>query len=256
MLSVNQLFDLTGKTAVVTGASQGIGSDMAKFLASAGANVALVARNERKLEGLEQEIREAGGVALGIACDVLAVDELPAMMSKVNKAFGSVDILVNNAGTNITKPAEEVTEADWDAVLDLNLKSAFFCSQAAARYMKERRSGKVIHISSQMAFVGYYKRSAYCSSKGGLLQLTKALAIEWASFGINVNSIAPTFIETALTERMFDDPEFKEDVLRRIPLGRLAKPEDLFGALLYLSSGASDMVTGQTLVVDGGWTVW
>ncbi|WP_248930737.1 SDR family NAD(P)-dependent oxidoreductase [Paenibacillus hamazuiensis] len=255
-MKLNQLFDLAGKTAVVTGASQGIGSDMAKLLANAGAKVALVARNETKLEALAEEIRAAEGMALSIGCDVLSVDELPAVMRKVNETFGSVDILVNNAGTNIAKPAEEVTEADWDAVLDLNLKSAFFCSQAAARFMKENGRGKIINISSQMAFVGYYKRSAYCSSKGGLLQLTRALAIEWAACGINVNAIAPTFIETPLTERMLDDPEFKEDVLRRIPLGRLAKPEDLFGALLYLSSRASDMVTGQTIVVDGGWTVW
>src|SRR5699024_957758 len=140
--------------------------------------------------------------------------------------------------------------------MDLNLKSTFFMTQAVGKYMKDQKRGKVINISSQMAFVGYFDRAAYSTSKGGLTQLTKALAIEWAEHNININAIAPTFIETDMTRKMFEDRAFKNEVLGRIPLRKLAKEEDLFGALIYLSSRASDMVTGHTVMVDGGWTVW
>ncbi|WP_240421316.1 SDR family NAD(P)-dependent oxidoreductase [Paenibacillus periandrae] len=251
-----QLFSLNGKVAVLIGASQGIGSEMAKILAEAGARLALVARNQEKLASLAVHLTEAGHEAMAFSCDVTRVEEVDALMERIHHHFGQIDILVNNAGMNIAKPIEEVTESDWDSVLDLNLKSAFFCSQAAGRYMVPRKQGKIVNISSQMALVGYYKRSAYCASKGGLMQMTKAMAIEWSSSKINVNSIAPTFIETPMTAPMFEDPSFRAEVLSRIPLGRLAKAEDLFGALIFLCSSSSDMVTGQTIVVDGGWTVW
>ncbi len=255
-MNIHQLFSLEDKVAVITGASQGIGSEMAKLLGTAGAKVALVARNEKKLKSLAEEMMAAGHEAMPFPCDITKVEDISVMMKQIYDHFGQIDILINNAGINIAKPEDQVTEDDWDTVLDLNLKSVFFCCQAAGRYMKERKQGKVINISSQMAQVGYFKRAAYCSSKGGVTQLTRALAIEWSSYQINVNSIAPTFIETPMTEKMFDDPTFKSEVLSRIPLGRLAKTEDLFGALLFLSSSSSDMVTGQTLFVDGGWTVW
>jgi len=249
-------FDVGGKVAVVTGASQGLGSGMAALLAQAGAKVVLAARNEDNLKALSEELTSQGLEAHPFACDVTKLGDIRALMDEAVRRYGQIDILVNNAGTNIPKPAEEVTEEDWDRVLDLNLKSAFFCCQAAGRYMRERGQGKIVNMSSQMGFVGYYNRSAYCASKGGLTQMTRALAIEWAPHRINVNAIGPTFIETPLTETMFDDPEFKRDVLGRIPLGRLATTEDLYGALLFLCSRASDMVTGQTILVDGGWTVW
>jgi NAD(P)-dependent dehydrogenase (short-subunit alcohol dehydrogenase family) len=255
-MNINKLFNLDGKVAVITGASQGIGRDMAKLLGHAGARVALVARNEEKLRALAAEMKDEGIDTMFYPCDITKVDHISEMMTQVYNHFGQIDILINNAGINIPKPADEVTEKDWDTVLDLNLKSAFFCCQAAGKYMKEQNKGKIINISSQMALVGYFNRAAYCSSKGGVMQLTRSLAIEWSSHQINVNSIAPTFIETPMTEKMFDDLKFKSEVLSRIPLGRLAKSEDLFGALLFLSSSASDMVTGQTLFVDGGWTVW
>jgi 2-deoxy-D-gluconate 3-dehydrogenase len=177
-------------------------------------------------------------------------------MEGVYNHFGKIDILVNNAGLNVAKSAEELSPQDWDTVLDINLKSVFFMCQAAGKYMIDQKKGKIINMSSQMAFVGYYKRAAYSSSKGGLTQLTKALSIEWAPHQINVNAIAPTFIETPMTKSMFEDEKFKHEVISRIPLGRLAKTEDLFGGVLYLASHCSDMMTGQTLVVDGGWTVW
>jgi NAD(P)-dependent dehydrogenase (short-subunit alcohol dehydrogenase family) len=255
-LNILELFSLADKVAVITGASQGIGKDMAILLGKAGARVALVARNEEKLNTLVNEMAAVGLEATAFSCDITKVDDIPVMMERIYNHYGRIDLLINNAGTNIPKPADLVTEEDWDTVLDLNLKSAFFCCQAAFKYMKEQKQGKIINISSQMAIVGYFNRAAYCSSKGGLMQLTRSLAIEWSKHQINVNSIAPTFIETPMTEKMFDDPSFKEDVLSRIPLGRLAKSEDLFGALLYLSSSSSNMVTGQTLFVDGGWTVW
>jgi NAD(P)-dependent dehydrogenase (short-subunit alcohol dehydrogenase family) len=255
-MNINKLFNLDGKVAVITGASQGIGRDMAKLLGHAGAKVALVARNKEKLRALADEMKGEGIDTMFYPCDITKVDHISEMMNEVYNHFGQIDILINNAGINIPKPVDEVTEKDWDTVLDLNLKSAFFCCQAAGKYMKDQNKGKIINISSQMAQVGYFNRAAYCSSKGGVMQLTRSLAIEWSSHQINVNSIAPTFIETPMTEKMFDDPNFKSEVLSRIPLGRLAKSEDLFGALLFLSSSASDMVTGQTLFVDGGWTVW
>lgn len=253
---INKLFDLTGKTVVITGASQGLGMEIARFLAGAGASVALIARNKDKLAGLEKELVDSGYQALSVPLDIMDTEKIRPAMKKINDHFGSIDILINNAGTNITKPAEEITEADWDHVLDLNLKSAFFCCQAAGDYLKKSGNGKIINMSSQMAAVGYFKRSAYSSSKGGITQLTRALAIEWAKHQVNVNAVAPTFVETPLTKPMLEDPDFQKDVMSRIPLGRLAKPEDLFGAILFLSSASSNMVTGQTLYVDGGWTVW
>lgn len=256
VLDISKLFDLSGKIAVITGASKGLGKDIAKLLATAGSRVAIVARDKEKLEAAAHELEIEGYDVLPLVCDLSKVEGIPMIMKQVYDHFGQIDILINNAGLNIPKPAEEVTEKDWDAILDINLKSAFFCSQAAGRYMVQRNQGKIVNVSSQMAFVGYYNRSAYCASKGGLTQMTRALAIEWAKHRINVNAIAPTFIETPMTESMFCDPDFREEVISRIPLGRLAKVEDLYGAMLYLSSHASDMVTGQTIVVDGGWTVW
>lgn len=253
---LEKLFSLKNKVIILTGASQGIGKELAIVYAKLGANIALVARNKEKLQQVKSELHELGCEAITISCDLTNTDEIPPAIAKVQKHFGRIDVLVNNAGTNIAKEAEHVTESDWDTVLDVNLKSTFFCSQAVYAYMKDSGSGKIINMSSQMAEVGYYKRSAYCSSKGGVKQLTKSLAVEWAKDNILVNSIAPTFIETPMTEKMFEDKEFKKDVFNRIPLGRLAKPEDLFGAIVFLSSDASNMVTGQTLFVDGGWTIW
>ncbi|MBO1910154.1 SDR family oxidoreductase, partial [Microvirga sp. 3-52] len=191
-----------------------------------------------------------------ITLDLTNTNEIEEVINRIYKHFGRIDILINNAGINIPEPAEEVTIENWDLIMNINLKSVFFTTKAVGKYMKERDRGKIINMSSQMAFVGYYNRSAYSTSKGGITQLTKALAIEWAPNNINVNALAPTFIETPMTKAMFEDQAFKDEVLNRIPLGRLAKTEDLFGAIIYLASNASDMVTGQTLIVDGGWTVW
>ncbi|WP_080848761.1 SDR family NAD(P)-dependent oxidoreductase [Cytobacillus gottheilii] len=253
---IQELFGLDGKVAIVTGASKGIGKEVAIALAKAGAHVALIARNEHELNEVAKEINQTGKKALSVPMDLLDVDGMAGKVEEIYNYFGRIDILVNNAGINIPKSAMEVTEEDWDKVLDINLKSVFFLCKNVAKYMIPSREGKIINMSSQMAFVGYYKRTAYSSSKGGLLQLTRSLAIDWSKYNIKVNSIAPTFIETPMTKPMFEDKAFLEDVLNRIPLGRLGKTEDLFGAIIYLSSSASDMVTGHTIMVDGGWTVW
>ena len=177
------------------------------------------------------------------------------MADEVVRRFGRIDILVNNAGVNVPKLAVDVTEADWDRVLDVDLKGVFFTTQAVAKKaMIPQGGGKVVNIASQMGVVGYVYRAAYCSAKAGVINLTRVLAFEWAKHKINVNSVAPTFVETPLTRPMFEDKAFKDDVLSRIPLGRLGKPEDVVGSVVYLSSAAADMVTGHTLLVDGGWT--
>lgn len=255
-INIQSYFDLTDQTAIVTGASKGIGREIALLLAESGANVAVIARKQEELEDVAAEIEKLGRKALPISFDLTKTNEIEEVVDRIYKHFGRIDILINNAGINIPEPAEEVSIENWDTIMNINLKSVFFMSKAAGKYMKEHNRGKIVNMSSQMAFVGYYKRSAYSTSKGGITQMTKALAIEWASHNINVNAIAPTFIETPMTAPMFEDPTFKNEVLNRIPLGRLAKSEDLFGAVIYLASNASNMVTGQTLVVDGGWTVW
>lgn len=249
-------FDLSGRVALVTGGTRGIGRDVAVGLAEAGCHVVVVARNAEGLENVAQEISRLGRRVLALRADLTRIEEIHRMVDQTVTVFGQIDVLVNNAGMNIPKPALEVTEEDWDRVVDINLKSAFFTSQAVGKVMVEQRRGRIINISSQMGFVGYYKRAAYCSSKGGLVQLTKALAIEWAPYNVLVTGVAPTFIETPMTAPMFADPSFREEVLRRIPLGRIGQPQDVTGAVIYLASDAANLVTGHTILVDGGWVAW
>lgn len=246
--------ELAGKTVVVTGGSKGIGKEMALTFAELNANVVISGRNEEALNAALVELKAFNGNCIALQGDLSDIQAARKLIDAAAEQFGTVDILINNAGVNIAKPAMEVTEEDWDTVLDLNLKSAFFASQTAAKYMIAQKSGKIINIASQMAFVGYIKRAAYCSSKGGLVQMTKALAVEWAEHGINVNGVAPTFIETELTAKMFEDQDFQEDVNRRILLDGLSQPQDISGAVLYLASDLANFVTGETIKVDGGWT--
>ncbi|MDI2586872.1 SDR family NAD(P)-dependent oxidoreductase [Psychrobacillus sp. NEAU-3TGS] len=246
--------ELANKTIIVTGGSKGIGKDVALTFAKLNANVVISGRSEAVLNETLSELHAFNENCIAVQGDMSDIAVVKDLIDQAASRFGTVDVLVNNAGVNIAKPAMEVTEEDWDTVLDLNLKSAFFASQAAARYMLAQKSGKIINIASQMAFVGYYKRAAYCSSKGGLVQMTKALAVEWAKLGIKVNAVAPTFVETEFTEKMFADEAFKKDVDSRILLEGLSKPEDVSGAVLYLASNLANFVTGETLKVDGGWT--
>ena len=246
--------ELKGKSVVVTGGSKGIGKDIALTFAELGANVTISGRNKDALNDTLELLRAHNPNCIAVPGDLSDIKQVRKLIDAAADEFGTIDVLVNNAGVNIAKPAMDVTEEDWDTVLDLNLKSAFFASQAAAKYMLAQNSGRIINIASQMAFVGYIKRAAYCSSKGGMVQMTKALAVEWAKGGIRVNAVAPTFVETEFTEKQFADQEFKDDVNSRILLDGLSQPKDTSGAVLYLASDLSNFVTGETIKVDGGWT--
>jgi 2-deoxy-D-gluconate 3-dehydrogenase len=208
-----------------------------------------------ELEETAGEIRAAGGPRVEcFPLDVTQMDSIHTFVEQVLAAFGRIDVLVNNAGTNRIKPAMEVTEEDWDAIVDTNLKGLFFLTQAVARGMIERRQGKIINIASQAGLVGGPLRAPYCASKGGVVNMTRALAAEWAAHNVTVNGVAPTVTRTPLAERAMQNPTFRETVERQILLGRMAEPEEIAGAVLYLASEAANMVTGQTIAVDGGWT--
>jgi NAD(P)-dependent dehydrogenase (short-subunit alcohol dehydrogenase family) len=248
ILPVTPSFRLDGRRAIVTGAGRGIGLAAAAALGEAGAEVTLVARTANEIEAAAAEIGK------GATAVVLDVSEIAAV-----KAFfagcPAFHILVNNAGTNRPKPMWEVSEEDYDAVYDLNVKSAFFVAQACAQQMiTEGVAGSLIHIGSQMGHVGGPNRSLYCGSKWALEGMNKAFALDLASHGIRSNTIAPTFIETPLTKPYFEDLAFKAQVLNKIKLGRIGQVDDLMGAILFLASDASALMTGTSIIIDGGWT--
>jgi NAD(P)-dependent dehydrogenase (short-subunit alcohol dehydrogenase family) len=244
-------FRLDGRRALVTGAGRGIGLALAAALAQAGAHVVLAARTMAEIEDASAAIRAEGGSAEPLTLDVT---DLPAARAAI-AAQQAFDVLVNNAGTNRPRDFLDVTEDDYDAITSLNLRAAFFVAQAVARRMAEAgRKGSIIHISSQMGHVGGARRTVYCTTKHGIEGLTKAMAIDLAPRGIRVNSIGPTFIETPLTAPFWQDKAFLADTLRRIKLGRLGQVEDLMGAVVFLASDAAALITGSSIVVDGGWT--
>ncbi|MFT4180293.1 MAG: SDR family NAD(P)-dependent oxidoreductase [Rhizobium sp.] len=244
-------FRLDGKRALVTGAGRGLGLAAAAALAQAGAHVVLAARSGDEISEVAAAIRAEGGAADPLRLDVT---DIHAAVDAIASA-GPFDILFNNAGTNRPKPVWDVTEADYDAVLDLNLKAAFFVAQAVAKNMiRHKIRGSIIHMSSQMGHVGGAARSLYCASKWGVEGMSKAMALDLAMHGIRSNTIAPTFIETPMTKPYFEDETFLNSVLAKIKLGRLGQVEDVMGAILFLASDAAAMVTGTALVVDGGWT--
>lgn len=247
-------FDLSGKVALVTGAGRGMGYHIALALAKYGADLILCSRTLSELEQAKAEVERLGRRAFIQRADVTRIPEIQAMVEESVRTFGRIDVLVNNAGVNIPQWAEEVTEEAWDKVFDINLKGAFFCAQAVGKVMIRQKKGKIINVSSQSGSVGLIMRSAYCASKGGLNLLTKVLALEWAKHNITVNAIAPTFLETPMTKPMLEKKEFRDYVMGNILLGRLARFEDVVGAVIYLASEASNMVTGHILLIDGGWT--
>jgi NAD(P)-dependent dehydrogenase (short-subunit alcohol dehydrogenase family) len=244
--------DLAGRVALVTGAGRGLGAACAEALADAGAEVVLMARSTGEVEALARRI---GPKARPLPCDVLD----SAAMRRAIAGLDRLDILVNNAGTNIPEPFVEVPEEHFDRIVDLNVRAAFLVAQAVVRKMLEaperkQRGGAVVHMSSQMGHVGAAGRTVYCLSKHALEGLTKAMAVELAPHNIRVNSVAPTFIETPLTVPMLARPEFREWVLGSIPLGRLGTPAEVAGAVVFLASPAASLITGASLVADGGWT--
>lgn len=248
---MTSLFDLTGKIAVVTGASTGLGRGMTLGLASAGADLVLV--DHVACAGVADEVRAMGRRALPLTLDLARHGSASEVVESALGEFGRVDILVNNAGIIRRSPAVDFTEQDWDDVMTLNARTVFFLAQAAARDMRKRKYGKIINIASLLAFQGGILVPSYAASKGAVAQLTKALANEWASDGITVNAIAPGYMATNNTKALREDPVRSKAILDRIPAGRWGEPEDLQGAALFLASPASDYVNGHVLVVDGGW---
>lgn len=249
-------FDLTGRVAVLVGASRGIGRPMALALGHAGADVVVSSRTRGELESLAVELRALGRKSLVHTADVTNIKDIQALSDAALSEFGHIDILVNNAGLGLIEPAFDVTEEQWDSLIDTNLKGVFFCCQILGKVMVQQQKGKIINLNSTFGLVGTPNRTTYCSSKGGITQLTKTLAVEWAPYKVNVNAIAPTSVRTPMNEELHRDPKWRKKWLRQIPMGRFCEPEDLFGALIFLASDTSDMITGVTLPIDGGWTAW
>jgi len=249
-----QQFSLTGKIAIVTGSSRGIGRAIAEGLASAGAAVTVNGRNAESTKAVADAIIATGGMSLAVIADVSKAADVEDLIRKTIERFGRLDILVNNAAISPTyKPAETMTEAEWDALISVNLKGVFLCCQAAGRVMIPQRSGRIINITSIGGQVALPRLIAYCAAKGAADQITRVLAVEWAPYGILVNAIAPGYVETDLTKGLRENPTLREALIRKVPLGRLGKPEEIAGAAVYLASDAASYVTGQMLYVDGGW---
>jgi NAD(P)-dependent dehydrogenase (short-subunit alcohol dehydrogenase family) len=247
-------FDMRGKVVLVTGATQGIGRELALLLAEAGGVVAATGRSAADLDRLGAEAAERGVQLLPVLLDVRHTDSIHAAVDQVVAAYGGIDVLVNNAGLGYARRALDVTESDFDEMMSVNLRGLFFMSQAVARTMIQRGGGRIINISSQGGVVGLPDAAVYSASKGGVNMLTKVLALEWAEYGINVNAIAPTFIYTPGTAPLLDGPELRDQILAKIPLGELGAPADVAAAVVYLATPASRLVTGTVLMVDGGWT--
>lgn len=252
-------FRLDGQVALVTGAGSGLGQAFAQGLAHYGADVVIteLPGKETAAEETAKLVRAEGRRALVAELDVTKMASIQALVDRVTSEWGRIDILINNAGLNMPRWAVDVTEEQWDRVVDTDLKGAFFMAQAVGKHMIARaQGGKIINITSIMGQVGFYYRAAYCSAKAGLANQTRVLAIEWAPHGINVNAVAPAFILTPLTKPMFDDPAFRDLVIERTPMRKIGEPADVVGAVVFLASPAASLITGHVLLVDGGWTAW
>jgi NAD(P)-dependent dehydrogenase (short-subunit alcohol dehydrogenase family) len=248
-------FMLTGQVALVTGAARGLGRAISLALAHAGADVALGLRDVKADSGLAAEISKMGRRTLPLQMDMSKIEQIGSAVEETAKKFGQIDILVNNAGIAPENLAENVREEDFDATLAVNLKGTFFASQAVGRIMIRQKSGKIINMSSQAGFAALPTESIYCMTKAGIAHLTKCLAVEWGKYGITVNAVAPTFIRTPGTESALADAAFRADTLERIAaLHRIGEPMEVAGAVVFLASPAASLITGETILIDGGWT--
>jgi NAD(P)-dependent dehydrogenase (short-subunit alcohol dehydrogenase family) len=248
-------FRLDGKVALITGGCQGLGYEFARSLAHAGAKVAITSRDERKaLESAELLRNETGQEVIGIAVDVTDDPQIQSMVKRVVAAYGRVDILINNAGINIRKPILEYDEASWDLVQTTNLKAPFLCAKAVAPIMIKQQFGRIINIASMLGTIALPERSAYCASKGGLIQLSKVMALEWAQQGITVNAVCPGPIATELNQVVMTNAAANQFFLDHLPIKRWGRPEELTGLIVYLASDASSFMTGSAIMIDGGWT--
>jgi 2-dehydro-3-deoxy-D-gluconate 5-dehydrogenase len=248
-----KLFSLENKVAVVTGGNRGLGRAIALALADAGADIVVVGRDEQKNQQVVSEVQEKGRKALSLSTDLSNITAIGEMVGTVVEQFGKLDILVNNAGVSHTQSALEISENDWDKVMDLNVKSLFFCCQAAGRVMKEQGFGKIINLASVAGAVGDLGISPYTASKAAVINLTRSLALEWVRIGIQVNAIGPAYIETDMNSEALSNPKVRGKIVGKTPMQRLGEPDELAGTVILLASDASSYITGQTIFVDGGW---
>lgn len=248
-----RLFNLENKVAIVTGGNRGLGKAVALALAEAGADIIVVSRDEEKNRDVVNAVKKFGREAISIPTNLRDISAIEDMVTKVVSHFGKIDILVNNAGVSHTQLAFDISESDWDKVMDLNVKSLFFCCQATGKIMKEQGYGKIVNLASVVGAVGDYGIAPYTASKAAVINLTRSLALEWVRHGIQVNAIGPAYIETELNREELSNPKIRAKLIGKTPMKRLGEPEEIAGAVILLASNAGSFITGQTIYIDGGW---